>query len=175
MNNWVKKTVIVFTLFLSGLGWAACQPQIGGKVRITKPDSLYIDHVDGTVTDTVTGLMWAKCQFGKSGDQCDTGGLLVYTWSGVLDMVVTANDTYYLGYNDWRLPSVKELGSLVERSCQPPINSTLFPSTALSDYWTASLHAGNSNYIWTISFNEGFVEASNKFGINRARLVRGGW
>src|SRR5690606_7760455 len=106
MNDRLKKIVLVLMSLLAGSAWADCQPQIGGDVRITKPDSLYIDNSDGTVTDTVTGLMWDKCQFGKSGDQCEAGGVLVYTWQEALDMVVTANYTYYLGYNDWRLPSV---------------------------------------------------------------------
>lgn len=75
----------------------------------------YTDNGDGTITDNVTGLMWQQ--------SCDTNG------DGVIDI----NDkmTYYealenadsfdlAGYNDWRLPSIKELYSLMDFSGVDP-------------------------------------------------------
>ncbi len=61
----------------------------------------YVDNGDGTVTDLVTGLMW----------QQDHG--TTYTF----DEAVANAETFELaGYDDWRLPSIKELYSLIDFS-----------------------------------------------------------
>jgi len=58
----------------------------------------YMDHGDGTVTDNVTGLMWVK----------DMGEKM--TWENALSGY--ANFTL-AGYDDWRMPGIKELYSLI--------------------------------------------------------------
>jgi len=58
----------------------------------------YVDNGDGTVSDLVTGLMW----------QQDPGDKKTYAEA------VTGSETFNLaGYNDWRLPTIKELYSLI--------------------------------------------------------------
>lgn len=64
----------------------------------------YTDNSDGTVTDNVTGLMWEK----------DPGDKL--TWGEAVEKLKTMNSEKYLGYSDWRIPSIKELYSLVDYS-----------------------------------------------------------
>ena len=58
----------------------------------------YIDNNDGTITDLNTGLMWQKTP----------GGKVNYT-----EAVVNAKNFGLAGYDDWRLPSIKELYSLI--------------------------------------------------------------
>ncbi len=61
-----------------------------------QPD--YVDNGDGTVTDRVTGLMW----------QQDPGAKMTF------DAAVAGADTFALaGYDDWRLPTLKEQYSLI--------------------------------------------------------------
>jgi len=61
----------------------------------------YRDNGDGTVSDLVTGLMW----------QQDPGDKMTY------DQVVAGAAGFDLaGYTDWRLPSIKELYSLIQFS-----------------------------------------------------------
>ncbi len=58
----------------------------------------YTDNGDGTVTDLVTGLMW----------QQDPGAKMTY------QQAVDGAESFALaGYDDWRLPTVKELYSLI--------------------------------------------------------------
>ena len=71
----------------------------------------YTDNGDGTVTDLNTNLMWAK----------DPGPKVTY------DQAVAGAASYNLGgHNDWRLPTVQELYSLVNFSGYAPsgCNST---------------------------------------------------
>jgi hypothetical protein len=66
---------------------------------------------DGTVTDTVTGLIWDQCSWGQSGTGCSNGTASTHSWSQALGVAVTANNQNWLGYNDWRLPNSTELES----------------------------------------------------------------
>ena len=86
----------------------------------------YKDNGDGTVTDLITGLMWQQKLADKK-----------YTFSEALENV---KNFKLAGYNDWRLPTIKELYSLImfygedpsgERGfktdhLQPFINTTYF-------------------------------------------------
>ena len=78
----------------------------------------YTDNRDGTVTDNVTGLMW----------QQDPGEKM--TWSEAVEML---NGFELAGYTDWRLPTIKELYSLIDFSGQT--NKTPFINT---DYFVFS-------------------------------------
>ena len=65
----------------------------------------YADNGDGTITDLNTNLMWAK----------DPGSKLTY------DQAVAGAAGFNLaGYNDWRLPTIKELYSLIDFSGYDP-------------------------------------------------------
>lgn len=59
----------------------------------------YTDNGDGTITDNVTGLMW----------QQDPGEKM--TWE---EAVKNAKNFELGGYDDWRLPTIKELYSLIQ-------------------------------------------------------------
>ena len=58
----------------------------------------YQDNGDGTVTDLNTGLMWQKTP----------GNKVTYD-----EAVAGVNDFNLAGYDDWRLPTIKELYSLI--------------------------------------------------------------
>ena len=63
-----------------------------------------IDNADGTITDRATGLMWEK---GGSSSA-------LYIWEAK-KYVSQLNKDRFLGYNDWRIPSLEELCSLLDR------------------------------------------------------------
>ena len=136
---------------------------------ITKPDSLYTNHGDGTVTDNDTGLMWQKCSLGLSDSDCLTGTELGYSWQAAVAEASTNSDS---GYDDWRLPSRNELGSLLETACyQPSINHNLFPNTAY-EYWSSSLSNLRGDYVWFVDFFLAFDYTRPKSDERSVRLVR---
>jgi Protein of unknown function (DUF1566) len=73
----------------------------------------------------------------------------------------------------WRLPNVKELASLADKGCQSPaIDSTAFPSTPSSWYWSSSPYVGYSGNAWNVGFGGGLVSGYNRYGSSQVRLVR---
>jgi hypothetical protein len=72
------------------------------------PSPSYTDNGDGTVTDNVTGLMWQQSP-DRNGD-----GRITIDDKLTAGEAVEGADTFDLaGYDDWRLPSIKELYSLI--------------------------------------------------------------
>lgn len=171
------------TLLTSGWTAADCSNR-NANIQVIKPDSIYADHLDGTVTDTQTGLMWQKCSLGQTwvdntadntaDDQC-TGGASAVNWQLALDAAQTANAGSALGYGDWRLPNKNELASLVEPACvNPSINDAVFVSTPANWYWSSSALANDSRGAWLVVFNDGLVNGGGKYLNSHVRLVRGG-
>jgi len=117
-------------------------------VRGAESAQSFTDNGNGTVTDNVTGLMWQQ-----SGD---TGA----TWQGGLDY---CNSLSLGNHDDWRLPDVKELYSLVDAATSyPAINETYFPGTMTSsEYWTSTtdMDAGTS-IAFRINFQFGTMYSS---------------
>ena len=70
----------------------------GQDAQYTGNQPSYRNNGDGTVTDLTTGLMW----------QQDPGGKVSYAQA-----TAGANALTLAGYDDWRLPTIKELYSLI--------------------------------------------------------------
>ncbi len=76
------------------------------------------------------------------------------------------------GYSDWRLPTIKELQSIVDRKRTPAIK-TGFSNTAISWYWSASPNVRNGSNAWIVSFDDGYTYYSTKTDAYYVRCVRG--
>lgn len=148
---------------------------VNPNIENITPDSRYTVHDDGTVTDNDTGLMWMQCSEGQSWESnggagnC-TGTATTHTWDAALAL---ANGKAFAGYSDWRLPDIKQLASLVaEDRYSPAINSTIFPATPSSGFWSGSPIAYDSNTSWSVYFNHGSDSGSYRNGDVHVRLVR---
>jgi len=67
-------------------------------------DNDFLDNGDGTITDRATGLMWQK-----------SGSSRTETLTRARKYVTKLNKDAFAEYSDWRLPTIEELASLVER------------------------------------------------------------
>ena len=73
----------------------------------------------------------------------------------------------------WRLPDVKELASLADRSRgNPAIDPTVFPGAVSSWYWSSSPFAGISSSAWGVKFADGLVGYYSRIYQSYVRLVR---
>jgi hypothetical protein len=78
----------------------------------------YVDNGNGTVTDNTTGLTWTQ-----SPDLEDDGDIDVddkLSFYDALAYPATLNAQEFGGFDDWRLPSMKELYSLMDFSGTDP-------------------------------------------------------
>ena len=100
----------------------------------------FADNNDGTISDLATGLMWQKADNGNGMD-----------WEEALSYAQTLNNA---GYNDWRLPSAKELQSILDYSRSLQTSGTaainaMFECSTINDpedsmnygyYWSSTTH-----------------------------------
>jgi hypothetical protein len=118
--------------------------------------------------DVSTNLMWSRKTLGKM------------AWQEAVDY---CKNLKLGGYSDWRLPSFKELKTLVKKGSLPTINIKVFPDTEPATesspsrwifYWTSSSENNYVNLVKCINFYYGeFDNFSNKSEEGYVRAVRG--
>lgn len=141
----------------------------------------YTDNGDGTITDHNTARVWEKKTDANVND--------LYTWQGALDYVAGLNamnaGAGFAGYNDWRLPNLKELLSIMDYSrFDPPIHPAFGPTRSILDrslYWSSTSWAAFNPEVnaWGVDFAEDFTRPAGTAAFGKGsglhvRAVRGG-
>ncbi len=142
------------------------------NIPATAPASRFNDNGDGTVTDQASGLQWKRCSEGQvwSGGTC-TGTASGYNWQQALQRAQTVS---FADKDDWRLPNITELTSIVEEACyNPAIDLGVFPASIGSAYWSSSPYAAAADAAWVLDFH-GYDGGYDKGNVYQVRLVRGG-
>ena len=128
------------------------------KKKTLAKEARFVKNSDGTVTDNLLKVMWAPTlseymTHSKAGKAC--------------------KDLSFAGYKDWRLPTVNELFSLVDRKkYSPAIDTDIFPDTKSSWYWTSEEYVGSSGYSWVVDFYNGNVYGGYRSIVYYVRPVR---
>ena len=132
-------------------------------------DPSYTDNSDDTITDNITGLMWQKVMGDKMSFQ---------------EAFVRVQKLQLAGYADWRVPSIKELYSLIrftgrvqgERAVEPFIDSDYFSQplgdTGLGEReidaqtWSSTEYVGktmrNDATVFGVNFIDGRIKGYPK-------------
>ncbi len=109
-----------------------------GSYTINPPS--YTDNGDGTVFDNNTWLMWQQEDDGISRSPVDAEDY--------------CENLTLAGYDDWRLPKVKELASIVDYGGNiPRIDTSVFMNTKPTIYWTSSKIIC-TNTAWFVYFGD---------------------
>ena len=119
----------------------------------------FADNGDGTVTDNCTGLVWQK--------ETAPG---TYTWPQALRY---SEGLELAGHDDWRLPNVRELQSIVDYGRYNPSIDPIFGAVSYS-YWSSSTLEGYPDYAWYVYFDDGLVSSASKYSAFYVRAVRSG-
>ncbi len=117
---------------------AGASGPMGNYVRAVRGSSYgeneFVDNNDGTVTDNATGLMWQQAD---SGSGLDWENALAYADSATI-----------AEYDDWRLPNIKELQSIVDYTRSPSASdeANLGPAIDTDYFQITELPSGTTNY-----------------------------
>lgn len=115
------------------------------------------------ILDGRTGLTWQRM---LPSDLQDWYGALGYCEN--LDLA---------GFSDWRLPSLKELRSIVsDTHASPAVDTSLFGFTQAAPYWTSTPHPANPTGAMIVNFdgggNGGLGPITSGSVVARVRCVR---
>lgn len=125
------------------------------------------------VTDARTGLIWRRCTEGMTASESTcSGGASTFTLETALQHAATQASSTGLA---WRLPNIKELSSIADRSrTSPAIDTAAFPATPLTVFWS-STPLGFIHYAaMGVHFLDGGVENYLRGENHQVRLVRAG-
>jgi hypothetical protein len=112
------------------------------------------------VADNATDLVWQGCPAGLRGSACTTGSPAASGWRAALAYCQALS---WGGRNDWYLPNVDELASLLDhRRVSPMINVTAFPGTPAYYFWSSTSNAAPADTAWNVGFDLGGLFSYNK-------------
>lgn len=121
----MKTQLIVVALGALAAGAVLSLAPARDAVASAPPGRYDTTKLTGTVLDTKTGLYWEQTATSNK----------AFDWSGANDHC----NALSLAGKTWRLPSMRELETIVDESVvNPSIDTTVFYGTVGAGYWTIS-------------------------------------
>jgi hypothetical protein len=122
------------------------------------------------VADAVSGLTWQGCVAGLDGSGCTNGVDATFAWRDALRFCEALD---WGNADDWRLPNILELYSLVDnRRSGPATDNLAFPSTPDKVFWSSTAYSGGSHAKWDVQFATGAVGMAGEPNTRAVRCVR---
>jgi hypothetical protein len=109
----------------------------------------FVDNNDGTVNDKATGLMWQK-----------SGSSISLENRSAKKFIKQLNRKRFAGHSDWRIPTLEELASLLERRSKSGVHIDPVFDHKLSICWTVDKSDSTSprhSGAWIVDFKEGQI------------------
>jgi len=127
---------------------------------------VYSDNGQKIVLDRATSLIWQSEHVEDK------------TWQEALQH---CEGLSYAGYDDWRLPNINELRSIVTVEVERPGDPMLFgptstfPNMVRDSFWSSTPFSSSSGIdsIWMVRFGDGWITISTGTGEEAVRCVRG--
>lgn len=125
------------------------------------------EGLNRVTVDRATGLMWAA-----DGNGVGCYGAAAVSWATAVGFIPAGG---FAGFEDWRLPNIIELLSIVNYGkVSPVIDPAYFPNTKASNYWSSTTRFGTPDTAWYVVFTLGNAYTKPKTDSLYLRLVRGG-
>jgi hypothetical protein len=145
-----SKWLLAIALLVSMIGFDAVAAEKPGAYKISGSAGKEI------VADQGSGLTWQKAfelklNWTQATDHCGSLGLG--------------------GKNDWRLPTRKELMTIVKYRLNNPASD--FPGMPGVYFWSATTSSESEGFAWGINFRNGSLNNYDKASTQHARCVRG--
>jgi hypothetical protein len=118
--------------------------------------------------DNITGLIWEVKTAANAND--------FVNWTEANDYATLSNIFGRCGaHSGWRVPTLRELLSIVHRGTgSPAIDTHYFPNTASNAFWTSDRYARDPMGAWRVNFANGSASANDLSSYGHVRLVRSG-
>lgn len=103
----------------------------------------YVDNGDGTISDRATGLMWVK-------DYIALGAPFnaKVNWATA---IINCEALNHGGHDDWRMPNIKEMITIVDYSVfGPSVDETFFQNTDWDYHWSSTTVVGDTGNAWVL-------------------------
>jgi len=110
--------------------------------------------------DDLTGLMWAR-----------SAVISPRSWAAAVDY---ANQSTYAGFDDWRLPNMREMRSLLHygRDTAVWLKGVGFTELENAGYWTSTTYYYSTGSAWYVHLVEGVSYFASKSSSYHVLLVR---
>jgi hypothetical protein len=123
-------------------------PVVSSKSFAGAPDPRFIDN-GATVQDCLTGLIWLK--------KAEMVGGAV-NWHEAIQAVAAANRRATAGSNDWRLPNIRELETLIDVTAHSPALPIGHPFQDIqAGYWSSTTSVYEPRYAWVLYPRDGAI------------------
>jgi hypothetical protein len=114
----------------------------------------------GMAKDERTGLMWQDNRFVES-------ERVNFSQAERL-----CRDLRLGGYTDWRIPTIKELLTIIDYNKYDPAILDGFSIAESRYYWSSTQYMGDPDKVWGIDFKDGATDGNGKSYDRRVRCVR---
>jgi len=134
------------------------------KKILDKKDSIkfqrFVRIKDNIVTDKKLGLMWQDDEY-PSRTKRDLKGAKEY-----------CSELKFSTFNNWRLPTYRELLTVVDYDRYDPAIVPLFKKTFFKRYWSSNQDVSAPDYAWVVDFGKGKTTTTIKSRRHYVRCVR---
>lgn len=152
-------TVAILAALTINTGYA--EQVCNSNVEETTPTSRF-ELNEGEALDTKTGLIWSRCVHGQGWSEetrtCE-GQTRLLNWKVAMEAAT----------GDWRVPNIKELGSIVEHACaNPSLNLSVFTGAPIAPgIWSSTpsrryLSQPTNEKVWMTLFQDGTALGASK-------------
>lgn len=119
----------------------------------------YTVNGDGTITDNNTGLMWVIDPSVLGVSWGTPGTPTAVSWG---DGITMCESLSYAGYNDWKMPDIKELMTIVDCQGAGPYIDVHFTNIQSAEYWSSTTNPGDTSEAMTVDFGEPWTDFGSK-------------
>jgi hypothetical protein len=187
--SWIASVPAVQAAIVPDSGQTKCYDTTGAEIScagtgqdgeltagVTWPSPRFTANADLSITDNLTGLAWGNDGNLPGAAACNPG--VTKSWLDAMTYVSCLNQTGYLGHNDWRLPSILELRSLInygQLKQSTWLTTAGFTAIKDFDYWSSTSNVNTPSTAFSLNMGSGGITNTlSKTTASYALPVRGG-